>query len=116
MVGEGNVRECWEGGGVTRPVTWNLTAPDISILSPNAGERPDQAIVDLAVQVSTHTGLASLAFAFAPLGSGIWTSILNMLPSRPTSPSTPGGPGLGAAGPGPLPPTPLTHPPRCHEH
>ncbi len=83
---------------ITTPVAWNLTAPDLTILTPNAGERPDQAIVDLAVQVSTPTGLASLAFAFAPLGSGIWTSILNILPSKPTTPAVPGGPGLGAAG------------------
>ena len=83
---------------ITTPVAWNLTAPDLTILTPNAGERPDQAIVDLAVQVSTPTGLASLAFAFAPLGSGMWTSILNILPSKPTTPAVPGGPGLGAAG------------------
>src|SRR4029077_3244289 len=31
-------------------------------------------------------------------GSGIWTSILNMLPIKPASPSIPGGPGLAASG------------------
>jgi len=83
---------------ITTPVAWNLTAPDLSILTPNAAERPDQAIVDLAVQVSSVSGIASLQFAFAPLGSGMWNSILNMLPIKPGTPVTPSGPGLAAAG------------------
>jgi hypothetical protein len=83
---------------ITTPVAWNLTAPDLSILTPNAAERPDQAIVDLAAQVSSVSGIASLQFAFAPLGSGLWTSILNTLPIKPGSPVTPSGPGLAAAG------------------
>src|SRR5216683_6008379 len=83
---------------ITTPVAWNLTAPDLSILTPNAAERPDQAIVDLAVQVSSLSGIAFLQFAYAPFGSGVWTSILNMLPIKPGAPANPGGPGLAAAG------------------
>ena len=94
----GNESEFGQVQWITTPVAWNLTAPDLSILTPNAAERPDQAIVDLAVQVSSHVGIASLAFAYSPFGSGIWTAILNMLPAKPGAPTTPGGPGLAAAG------------------
>ena len=94
----GNESDFSQAQWVTTPAAWNLTAPDLSILTPNAAERPDQAIVDLAVQVSSHVGIASLTFAYAPFGSGIWTSILNMLPVKPGTPTAPGGPGLAAAG------------------
>src|SRR5712691_8050403 len=83
---------------ITTPSAWNLMPPDLSILTPNAAERPDQAIVDLVAQVSSHIGIASIDFAFAPIGTSAWTSIPNVLPIKPSAPSVPNGPWAAAAG------------------
>ncbi|HEY1419818.1 MAG TPA: hypothetical protein VGG90_03820, partial [Candidatus Dormibacteraeota bacterium] len=83
---------------VSTPMAWNTAVPDLTILTPNATERPDQAIIDLAAQVSAAGGLASLGFYYAPAGGGAWTSIPNVLPINPSTPSSPGGPSLGTSG------------------
>ncbi|MGA7986763.1 MAG: hypothetical protein WCB51_00005, partial [Candidatus Dormiibacterota bacterium] len=81
---------------VTTPVAWNTSLPEINILTTNATERPDQAIVDLAAQVSAAGGLSSVGFYYAPIG-GAWTSIPDVLPINPGAPTAPGGPSLGSA-------------------
>ncbi len=48
--------------------------------------------------VSSHVGIFSVNFSFAPIGSSDWTAIPNVLPTKPSTPSAPGGPLVGAAG------------------
>ncbi|HET9781350.1 MAG TPA: hypothetical protein VFR33_06185, partial [Candidatus Dormibacteraeota bacterium] len=82
---------------VITPIAWNTIAPAITILTPNAAERPDEAIIDLAAAVAANAGLANIDFSIAPTGSGAWSSIRNLVPSRPSAPPTPGGALVGGA-------------------
>src|SRR6266852_1484389 len=94
----GNESAFSETQWITTPAVWSLMPPDLTILTPNAADRPDQAIVDLVAQVSSHIGVASVDFSFAPIGSSNWTAIPNVLPTKPATPSAPGGPWVGSAG------------------
>src|SRR5229473_3101352 len=94
----GNESAFSETQWITTPAVWSLMPPDLTILTPNAADRPDQAIVDLVAQVSSHLGIASVDFSFAPIGSSDWTEIPNVLPTKPATPSAPGGPVVGVAG------------------
>src|SRR5216684_2430445 len=94
----GNESAFSETQWITTPAVWTLMPPDLTVLAPNAADRPDQAIVDLVAQVSSHLGIASVDFSFAPIGSSDWTAIPNVLPTKPATPSAPGGPVVGVAG------------------
>ncbi|HET7465666.1 MAG TPA: hypothetical protein VFL29_03300, partial [Candidatus Dormibacteraeota bacterium] len=83
---------------ITTPASWNDAAPSITVLTPNAAERPDQTIVDLAAAIASHNGIVDVSFWFMPLGGSAWSAIQDLNPVNPGAPVSPGGPFVGAIG------------------
>ncbi|TMC55017.1 MAG: hypothetical protein E6J20_01265, partial [Chloroflexi bacterium] len=74
------------------PSSWYASGPALSILTPAAADALMMArgTTVVSADAASNNGIASIAFASAPLGSNVWTDLPTSLPLRPwgaTSPS-----------------------------
>src|SRR5260370_42373011 len=58
----GNESAFGQAQWITTPTSWNLMPPHLTILTPNAAERPDHAIIYPVAPVSSHIGITSMDF------------------------------------------------------